>query len=223
MALQRNGLVVLTWGNASARDPETGYIVIKPSGVDYADLTPENMVVVVPDGTVVEGKLHPSSDTPTHLALYQAFPQAGGVVHTHSRFATIWAQSGQDIPPFGTTHADAFYGPVPCTRKMTAAEIAGEYEQETGRVIVECFEQRQLSSEAVPGALVHSHGPFTWGKDAAQAVHNAITLEEVAAMAWYTQVMNGPVIQQELLDKHYFRKHGINAYYGQKVNLRNTI
>ena len=215
--LVKNGLVTLTWGNASQIDRETGRIVIKPSGIAYDKMTVEDMVVVDLNGDKLEGKWNPSSDLPTHLALYRAFPEIGGVVHTHSRWATIFAQCGRSVPALGTTHADTFYGEVPCTRPMTDKEIAGEYEAETGNAIIETFASRSV--EAVPAVLVYSHGPFTWGKNAAKAVENAIVLEEVAMMAWHTQMMNPTItLQQSLADKHYFRKHGAGAYYGQKEN-----
>lgn len=214
LRLKKEGLITLTWGNVSQIDRETGLVVIKPSGVDYDAMRPEDMVVVDMDGKVVEGTLKPSSDLPTHLELYKAFPQIGGVTHTHSRWATIFAQAGLAVPALGTTHADSFYGDVPCTRKMTPAEIAGEYEKETGTVIIEVF--RYLDPMAVPAVLVNYHGPFTWGCDAKKSVENAIVLEEVAMMAWHTLRLNPDAqFQQELADKHYFRKHGPNAYYGQ--------
>ena len=217
MELPRRGLITYTWGNVSGRDAETGYFVIKPSGVDYDKLTPDDMVVVDLDGKVIEGKYRPSSDTPTHIELYKKYPEIGGIVHTHSPEATSWAQAGRSIPLYGTTHADYFYGPIPCTRPMTEMEIRGEYEKETGRVIVETFKGHNPA--AIPGVLVYSHGPFAWGKDAHEAVHNAVVLEEVAMMAWHNRMMLGEALtpmQQELLDKHYLRKHGPNAYYGQK-------
>ena len=216
LQLPAHGLVTYTWGNASGIDAAREYIVIKPSGVDYETLQPEDMVVVsLQTGERVEGKYRPSSDTPTHLELYRAFPSIGGIVHTHSRWATCWAQAGRDIPAYGTTHGDYFYGAVPCTRRMTPAEIAGDYEAETGRVIVETLAGQNAAD--MPAVLVHSHGPFTWGKDATEAVHNAVTLEELAMMAFYTeQLGNTQPMQQELLDKHFLRKHGKNAYYGQK-------
>ena len=216
MELPAHGLVVFTWGNASGIDREKGLVVIKPSGVEYSELTPDDMVVLdLESGERVEGKLNPSSDTATHLVLYRAFPEIGGVVHTHSRWATIWAQAGTGVPALGTTHGDYFYGEIPCTRKMTPEEIGGEYERETGNVIVETFEGR--SAADIPAVLVHSHGPFAWGTDPSNAVHNAVVLEELAFMAWHNMMMDPalPAMQQELLDKHYLRKHGKNAYYGQ--------
>lgn len=217
MDLPRHGLVTFTWGNVSGIDRESGLVVIKPSGVAYEKMKASDMVVVDLGGNRVEGTLNPSSDTPTHLELYKTFDALGGIVHTHSRWATIFAQMGRDIPAFGTTHADYFYGGVPCTRKMTVAEIEGAYEKDTGTVIIERFEG--LDPVAVPAALVYSHGPFTWGKDAHEAVHNAVVLEEVAMMAWHVLSLRGddfPTMQQDLLDKHYLRKHGKDAYYGQK-------
>ncbi len=217
MLLPKYGLITFTWGNVSGIDREKGLIVIKPSGVEYDVMTPEDMVVVdLKTGERVEGRLNPSSDTPTHLVLYRSFPNIGGVVHTHSRWATVYSQSGKGIPPLGTTHADYFYGEIPCTRKMTPEEIGGEYELETGNVIVETF--RNLPADDIPAVLVHSHGPFTWGTDPHNAVHNAVVLEELAFMAWHNQMMNPeiPAMQKELMDKHYLRKHGANAYYGQK-------
>lgn len=214
LLLKRSGLVVLTWGNVSEIDRENGHIVIKPSGVDYNSMTAEDMVVVDLEGKVIEGKLKPSSDLPTHIELYKAFSDIGGVTHTHSRWATVFSQAGAAIPPLGTTHADVFYGAIPVTRKMTEQEIQGEYEKETGNVIVEAFSA--IDPNEVPAVLVHSHGPFTWGKDAMKSVENAITLEEVAMMAYYTLRLGPDArIQQELLDKHFLRKHGANAYYGQ--------
>jgi len=214
--LPRYRLVTFTWGNASGIDRDRGLVVIKPSGVPYEELQPEDMVVVDLDGRVVDGRLKPSSDTPTHLALYRAFAEIGGVVHTHSPWATIWAQAGRSIPPFGTTHADYFYGEIPCTRRMTEEEIRGAYELETGNVIIETFRGRNPTD--VPGVLVHGHGPFAWGKDAHDAVHNAVVLEEVAKLAYRTVRLNPDArpIDRALLDKHYLRKHGADAYYGQK-------
>lgn len=217
LQLPEYGLVTFTWGNVSAIDRASGLIVIKPSGVEYNALHPEDMVVVdLETGKVAEGKLNPSSDTPTHLELYKAFPEIGGIVHTHSSQATTFAQAGIGIIPLGTTHADYFYGEIPCTRLMTPDEIAGEYEKETGKVIAETFLDRDPM--AIPAVLVQSHGPFAWGKDAAEAVHNAVVLEEVASMQFRTLLLNPNLhrMQQELLDKHYLRKHGANAYYGQK-------
>lgn len=216
LELPKHGLVTFTWGNVSGIDREKGLVVIKPSGVEYESMTAEDMVVVeLLTGKTVEGKWKPSSDTPTHLALYRAFPDIGGIVHTHSRWATAWAQAGRSIPAYGTTHADYFYGQIPCTRKMTPEEIAGEYELETGNVIVETF--RDKFANHIPAVLVHSHGPFAWGTDPYNAVHNAVVLEELAFMALHTEQLNPQVtvMQQELLDKHYLRKHGKNAYYGQ--------
>ena len=215
LLLPQYGLITFTWGNVSGIDRESGLVVIKPSGVPYDGMTAEDMVVVDLDGKVVEGKWNPSSDTPTHVELYKAFPNIGGVVHTHSRWATVFSQAGRGIPALGTTHGDYFYGEIPCTREMTPAEIAGEYEKETGNVIVETFAGKDPA--AIPAVLVHSHGPFTWGKDAHEAVHNAVVLEEVAFMNFHSLQLNPAQtrMQQELLDKHYLRKHGKNAYYGQ--------
>ena len=216
MKLPKHGLVTFTWGNVSGIDRESSLVVIKPSGVDYETMKWEDMVVVDLNGNVVEGDLNPSSDTPTHLELYKAFPKIGGVVHTHSRWATVFAQAGMGIAPYGTTHADYFYGEVPCTAKMTKEQIMGEYEKDTGTVIIERF--KDINPMDIPAVLVHSHGPFTWGKNADEAVYHADVLEEVAMMAYHAQLLNPPltVMQQELLDKHYLRKHGANAYYGQK-------
>jgi L-ribulose-5-phosphate 4-epimerase len=215
VALKENGLITLTWGNVSEIDRETGFVVIKPSGISYDTISPEDMVIVDLEGNKVEGKWNPSSDLPTHLELYRTFPEIGGVTHTHSRWATIFAQAGRSIPMLGTTHADAFYGDIPCTRKLTPEEIAGEYEKETGKIICELFTDSKPMD--MPGALVYSHGPFTWGKDAAKSVEYAIILEEVAMMAYHTMPLNPTVeFQQELAEKHYMRKHGPNAYYGQK-------
>ena len=218
LELPRHGLVTFTWGNVSGVDRELGLMVIKPSGVSYEDMSPEDMVVVsLATGEAVEGMWKPSSDTATHVALYNAFSNIGGVVHTHSRWATSWAQAGRSIPAYGTTHGDYFYGPIPCTRKMTPEEIRGSYELETGKVIVETFTGR--SANDIPAVLVHSHGPFTWGVSPMDAVHNAVVLEELAFMAFHTEALTPhmPSMQQELLDKHYLRKHGKNAYYGQST------
>ena len=214
--LVKNGLVIYTWGNVSARDAATGLVVIKPSGVDYDVMKASDMVVVDLDGNVVDGKLRPSSDTPTHLVLYKAFPQIGGVVHTHSTNAVAWAQAGRDIPALGTTHADYFHGPIPCTANLTREQIEGDYEKETGNVIVERF--KGLDPVHTPGVLVRNHGPFAWGKDAAQAVYHATVLEEVARMALLTLSINPEATAEEaLLEKHFLRKHGPKAYYGQSV------
>lgn len=215
LLLPRHNLVTFTWGNVSGIDRASGLFVIKPSGVPYDGMTPEDMVVVDLDGKVVEGKWKPSSDTPTHAELYKAFSDCGGIVHTHSRWATTFAQAGKDIIAMGTTQADYFYGAIPCTRPMTEAEIKGEYEKETGKVIIETFADR--SPADIPGVLVFSHGPFAWGTDALNAVHNAVVMEECAFMNWHATILDpacGPM-QQTLLDKHYLRKHGANAYYGQ--------
>jgi L-ribulose-5-phosphate 4-epimerase len=213
--LPHYGLVTFTWGNVSGFDRASGLMVIKPSGVPYEELKPNQMVVVDLDGHVVEGSMRPSSDTPTHLVLYRSFPNIGGIVHTHSPWATIWSQAGQGIPALGTTQADYFYGTIPCTRQMTDSEIRGAYEAETGNVIVETFQG--VNPDRVPGVLVNSHAPFAWGKDAMDALHNAVVLEEVAKMAFHTRQLNAgvPSMNQVLLDKHYLRKHGENAYYGQ--------
>ena len=216
LLLPKYNLVTFTWGNVSGIDRETGLVVIKPSGVPYEGMTAGDMVVVDLDGTVRDGKWKPSSDTPTHLELYKAFPNIGGIVHTHSRWATTFAQAGMDIPAMGTTQGDYFYGAIPCTRPMTDAEINGEYEKETGTVIIETFGGRD--PDAIPGVVVFSHGPFAWGKNPLDAVHNAVVMEEVAFMDWHAMMLNpnaGPM-QQTLLNKHYLRKHGANAYYGQK-------
>jgi len=213
--LSKSGLVVLTWGNVSGIDREKGLVCIKPSGVPYETMTAEDMVVVDMDGNVVEGKYRPSSDTPTHLYLYKKFADIGGIVHTHSAYATAWAQSGKAIPAFGTTHADAFYGDVPCTRALTKAEIENNYEYNTGVVIAESFEDKDYG--AIPAVLVKNHGPFTWGQTPEKAVDTAITLEEVAKMALFTKqiVPDAERVDEYLLEKHYSRKHGKNAYYGQ--------
>lgn len=216
LMLPKHGLVTFTWGNVSAVDRENGMVVIKPSGVSYEEMTAEDMVVVeLSSGKTAEGKYKPSSDTPTHLELYHKFDNIGGIVHTHSRWATSFAQAGVGIIPLGTTHADYFYGEIPCTRAMTAEEIGGEYEKETGTVIIEAF--KGIDPMTIPAVLVKSHGPFTWGKNAAEAVHNAVVLEEAAFMNYHAIGLNSDIkhMHQELLDKHYLRKHGTNAYYGQ--------
>ncbi len=215
LMLPKYGLVTFTWGNVSGIDREKELVVIKPSGVEYDDMTIDDMVVVNLSGEVVEGKRKPSSDTATHLEIYKAFAEIGGVVHTHSREATAWAQAGRGIPPYGTTHGDYFYGEIPCTRKMTTQEIQGEYEKETGKVILETF--KNIKPLDVPAVLVHSHGPFTFGKTPQEALHNAVVLEELSFMASRTEAINPDVgdMQKELLDKHFLRKHGKNAYYGQ--------
>ena len=223
MNLQKHGLVLFTWGNVSGIDRGKGLVVIKPSGVSYDKMKPEDMVVLDLEGNQVEGTLRPSSDTPTHLVLYRNFLQIGGIVHTHSTYATAWAQARKSIPAFGTTHADYFYGDVPCTRALSQQEIQGEYEEETGNVIVGAFENRNPLH--VPGVLVGNHGPFSWGKDAHEAVYHAVVLEEVAKMALTTCSINPEVtaIDQMLLDKHFLRKHGSNAYYGQKKEDDNHV
>ncbi len=215
MELQRKGLVIYTWGNVSEIDRESGLVVIKPSGVSYDTMKPEDMVVVDLDGNVVEGKYKPSTDTPTHLVLYKEYSNIGGVVHTHSEWATTFAQAGICIPAFGTTHADYFYGDVPCTRDLTDEEISNEYEKETGKVIVETIGDKNPLE--IPAIVVKNHGPFAWGKDADAAVYNAVVLDKVAEMAYKTMTLNKDVkgVKQHLLDKHYLRKHGANAYYGQ--------
>ena len=213
--LVKHNLVIFTWGNASAIDRDRGLVVIKPSGVSYDEMQVSDLVVVDLDGRVVEGRLKPSSDTPTHLELYRAFPQIGGVVHTHSTYATAWAQAGRPVPILGTTHADYFYGDVPLTRDMRAGEIESEYERETGRVIVEAFAGKNPMH--TPGVLVKNHGPFTWGRDAHEAVHNSVVLEEVAKMAFVAKMLDPQAAMNEgLTEKHFSRKHGPNAYYGQK-------
>ena len=217
LQLPEYGLVTFTWGNVSEIDREKGVIAIKPSGVEYKNMGVDDIVVIDLEGNRLEGTLNPSSDTLTHIELYKAFPKIGGIVHTHSRHATVWAQAGLDIPALGTTHADYFYGDIPCTRQLSADEIASEYERNTGLVIIEEFNQRGLDAMAVPGAVISGHAPFAWGKDAFDAVHNAVVLEEVSAMAIATRSLNLEIkVQEELLDKHYMRKHGKNAYYGQK-------
>lgn len=217
MLLPKHGLVTFTWGNVSAIDRESGLFVIKPSGVDYEKMTPDDMVVMNLKGEKVEGKLKPSSDTPTHLVLYNRFANIGGVVHTHSSWATSWAQAGRDIPCYGTTHADYMYGSVPCVRNLTKEEIEEAYEYNTGVLIADYFEAQKIDPVAMPAVLCKNHGPFTWGKDAFEAVHNAVVLEECAKMAARCEMINPEVkpAPQELQDKHYNRKHGKNAYYGQ--------
>ena len=215
--LVKNKLVLFTWGNVSAFDRESGLLVIKPSGVSYDDMTEKDMVVVDLNGKVVDGNLRPSSDTPTHIEFYKAFPDVGGVTHTHSTFATSWAQAGRDIPFYGTTHADYFYGDIPCARSLTKEEIEGEYEKNTGLVIIERFKKDNLKPLEVPGVLVKSHGVFAFGKDGDNSVYNATVIEEVAKMATITEIVNPNVerADQFMMDKHYLRKHGKNAYYGQ--------
>lgn len=218
LELPKQGLVKYTWGNVSAIDREKELFVIKPSGVDYETMTAADMVVCNLAGEVVEGEMNPSSDTATHAVLYRHFKEIGGIVHTHSTWATIWSQAGLDVPAMGTTHADTFYGTVPCARYLTQAEIDRGYEAETGNVIVETFRKKELEPLAVPGVLLHGHAPFTWGKNAAEAVMNAVVLEEVCKMNFYTRQLN-PIseeLPQNILDKHYLRKHGAGAYYGQK-------
>lgn len=217
LLLPKYGLVVFTWGNVSAVDREKGIIAIKPSGVEYDDMQADDIVIVdLATGEVLDGKLKPSSDTPTHLELYRQFPNIGGIVHTHSRWATIFAQAKHPIKAYGTTHADYFYGAIPCTRLLSEAEIKGEYELNTGKVIVETF--KDTDPDFVPGVVVASHGPFAWGKSALDAVHNAVVMEEVAMMSWHAKIENSSLesMDQALLDKHFLRKHGKNAYYGQK-------
>lgn len=215
LELVKHGLVIFTWGNVSAIDRGKNHIVIKPSGVSYTDMKADDMVVLDLYGNILEGKYKPSSDTATHLKLYQAFPEIGGIVHTHSTYATAWAQAGRDIPNIGTTHADYFYGAIPCTRQMKKEEIEGNYEEETGNVIIERF--KDLNPSFIPGVLVENHGPFSWGKDADEAVHNAVVMEEVAKMAFLSYSINPSLrMNQDLIEKHFSRKHGPNAYYGQK-------
>lgn len=218
MELPRRGLVTYTWGNVSEIDRESGLFVIKPSGVDYDKLTPDDMVVMDLEGNRVEGKYKPSSDTETHLELYKAFPEMGGIVHTHSPWATSWAQAGRGIPCYGTTHADYMYGEIPCARNLTAEEIDEAYEKNTGLVIIETLKEKNINPVYVPAILCTNHGPFTWGKDAAEAVHNSVVLEEVAKMAAWTEMIRPGVgtAPQCMLDKHFLRKHGANAYYGQE-------
>ena len=214
--LVKYGLVIFTWGNVSAIDRESGLVVIKPSGVSYDEMKADDMVVVDLKGNVVEGELNPSSDTPTHIEIYKAFPDVRGVVHTHSTYATSWAQACRPIPTVGTTHADYFYGPIPCTRTMTKEEVEGEYEKETGIVIIEAFKDKDPMG--TPGVLVANHGPFTWGKSANDAVHNSVVLEQVAKMTYVSYTLNPKMdMNNHMTDKHYYRKHGENAYYGQKI------
>ncbi|WP_302591663.1 L-ribulose-5-phosphate 4-epimerase [uncultured Muribaculum sp.] len=216
--LVRHGLVIFTWGNVSGIDREKGLVVIKPSGVDYDSMTADQMVVVdLATGKVVEGQLRPSSDTPTHLVLYRAFPEIGGIVHTHSTYATAWAQAGKDLPNIGTTHADYFHNAIPCTDDMTAAQVQGDYELETGNVIVDRFIREHINPVHTPGVLVKNHGPFSWGKNPDEAVHNAVVMEQVAKMAFVAYSVNpGLTMNPLLVEKHFSRKHGPNAYYGQK-------
>ncbi len=218
MELPKRGLVTYTWGNVSGIDREKGLFVIKPSGVDYDELKPDDLVVMDLNGNKVEGELNPSSDTKTHLVLYNYFPNIGGIVHTHSPYAVAWAQAGEDIPCYGTTHADYFYGAVPCARHLTQEELDEDYEMNTGHSIVETFKNRGIDQKAVPAVVCHSHGPFTWGKNAAEAVYHAVVLEEVAKMAIFTRLVkfDAEAAPQRYQDKHYMRKHGPNAYYGQK-------
>ena len=218
MELPRRGLVTYTWGNVSGIDRETGCFVIKPSGVEYEELTPEDMVVMDLNGNKVEGHYNPSSDTPTHLELYKKYPQIGGIVHTHSREATAWAQAGRGIPAYGTTHADYFLGEIPCTRSLTQEEVRGEYEKNTGLVIIETLERESVNPLYTPAVLCANHGPFAWGRDAAEAVYHAVVLEEVARMARLTEACNPQVLPAPsyVMEKHFYRKHGENAYYGQR-------
>ncbi len=222
LELVKQGLVIYTWGNASGIDREKGLVVIKPSGVSYDEMTEADMVVVDLEGNIVEGNLRPSSDTPTHLALYTEYREIGGVVHTHSEWATSWAQAGNDIPCYGTTHSDYFYGDIPCTRKLTDEEINGEYEFETGNVIIETLSERNYRPLEMPGVIVYNHGPFTWGKSPKEAVQNARVLEEISKMAFRTEELNRTVkpIDKTLLNKHYLRKHGTEAYYGQTTKIK---
>ena len=217
MELPKRGLVTYTWGNVSGIDREKGLFVIKPSGVEYDELKPSDMVVMDLQGNQIEGDMNPSSDTKTHLVLYNAFPQIGGIVHTHSPYAVAWAQAGEDLPCYGTTHADYFYGSIPCARHLTQQELDEDYEMNTGITIVETFKERGLDPKAVPAVLCFSHGPFTWGKDPAQAVYHSVVLEECAKMGVFTKIVKPDAVPapQRMLDKHYLRKHGPNAYYGQ--------
>ena len=218
MELPRRNLVTFTWGNVSGIDRETGIVLIKPSGVEYDELTPDKLVALDLDGNIIEGRLNPSSDTKAHSEAYKKYPEIGGIVHTHSTNAVAWAQAQRDIPCYGTTHADYFYGPVPCTRGLTKEELDEDYEKNTGKVIIETFTERNLRVVAVPGVICANHGPFTWGKDAAAAVYHAVVLEEIARMSILTEQLNGNVrpAPDYLINKHYMRKHGPNAYYGQK-------
>lgn len=220
MLLPKYNLVTFTWGNVSGIDREKGLFVIKPSGVPYEKMKPSDMVVMDLEGNKVEGALNPSSDTPTHMELYRRFESLGGIVHTHSRWATIWAQAGRDIPPYGTTHADYIYGAVPCVPVLTPEQVERAYELETGKAIVAHFEKNCLNPDYVPAVLLHTHGPFAWGKNPEEAVHNAVVLEEVAMMAWHTERLGvnspRPEMPDYVRDKHFMRKHGPNAYYGQK-------
>lgn len=218
MELPKRGLVTYTWGNVSGIDREKGLFVIKPSGVEYDELKPSDMVVMDLKGNKIEGDLNPSSDTKTHMVLYNAFPKVGGIVHTHSPYAVAWAQAGEDLPCYGTTHADYFYGSIPCARHLTQEELDEDYERNTGVTIVETFKERGLDPKAVPAVLCFSHGPFTWGKDPAQAVYHSVVLEECAKMGIFTRMVNpnAAPAPQRMQDKHYMRKHGPNAYYGQK-------
>lgn len=225
MELPRRGLVTYTWGNVSGIDRETRYFVIKPSGVDYEVLTPEDMVVMDLDGNRIEGKYKPSSDTETHMELYKKYKEIGGIVHTHSPEAVAWAQAGRDIPLYGTTHADYFFGPIPCARNLTPEEIERDYEKNTGLVIIETFEERGIRPMDTPAVLCSGHGPFTWGKDAKEAVHNAVVLEEVAKMARNTEALNPQVRPAPdcIKEKHFYRKHGTNAYYGQNTDFFSVL
>ena len=218
MELPKRGLVAYTWGNVSGIDRKSGLLAIKPSGVKYEDLSPESMVILDLDGNIVEGSLKPSSDTKTHIELYKAFPDIGGIVHTHSPYAAAWAQAGEDIPCYGTTHADYFYGPVPCARHLTPEEIEADYEKGTGTVIIETFTKRNIDPNHVPAVICKSHGPFAWGKDADEAVYHAVVLEEISKMAVFTRQINAAAlpVPQHVLDKHFMRKHGPDAYYGQR-------
>ncbi|WP_297245431.1 L-ribulose-5-phosphate 4-epimerase [uncultured Brachyspira sp.] len=217
LELVKKELVIYTWGNVSGLDRESKRFAIKPSGVDYDVMKAEDMVVLDLDGNKLEGKYKPSSDTATHIELYKAFPEIGGIVHTHSSYATSWAQARKDIPALGTTHADYFYGDIPCARPLTKEEIEGEYEKNTGLVIIETLKKRNINPMDIPGIIIASHGPFAWGKDAKEAVHNAVVMEELAKMAYRTIQITPEIksVEQYLLNKHYFRKHGANAYYGQ--------